>query len=170
MPITPLDIRKKEFATQLRGLAPKEVKGYLELVAKEIEELRRERAQLAEKVDELSARIETYSRTEGLVKEALVAAQQAAAEKRAATEQECAARQDQARQRSGEIVADAERQAQQLLQQARAEADGLRDQLRELATRRQTMLDQLRGIAHSCLAMAESWDKKNDRDPAAPAD
>jgi len=170
MPITPLDIRKKEFSTQLRGLAPKEVKGYLELIAKEVEELRRERAQLAEKVDELNARIETYARTEGLVKEALVAAQQSAADKREATEKECSALEARAQQKADGIVAGANKEAQAISDQAEAAAKDLAEQLHALEIKRQNLLDQLRGLAHSCLAMADSWEKKSERNPAAPAD
>ena len=39
MKITPLDIRRKEFPTKLRGLDGKEVHSFLELVREQMEEL-----------------------------------------------------------------------------------------------------------------------------------
>ncbi|MBM3323936.1 DivIVA domain-containing protein, partial [candidate division WOR-3 bacterium] len=88
MPITPLDVRKKTFATQLRGFAPAEVRAFLALVADELEELRKERGTLVERLDELTGRIEAFQRTEQLLKETLVTAQKATGEMRNVARQE----------------------------------------------------------------------------------
>ncbi|MEO0115453.1 MAG: DivIVA domain-containing protein, partial [candidate division WOR-3 bacterium] len=85
MPITPIDIRKKKFSTQLRGINAQEVKNFLEMVANEMEVLRKERALLAEKVDELQAKLEGYVKTEKLLKDTLVTAQAATEEIKQAT-------------------------------------------------------------------------------------
>ena len=76
MPITPIDIKKKKFSSQLRGLNPQEVKNFLDVIATEMEALRKERSLLAEKIDELSAKLEGYQKTEKLLKDTLVTAQQ----------------------------------------------------------------------------------------------
>ncbi|MGQ9708828.1 MAG: DivIVA domain-containing protein, partial [bacterium] len=80
MALTPLEIRKKAFPKVLRGYAPKEVRAFLAIVANELEELRRERATLAEKVDELAGKLSAYEKTENLLKETLLTAQRVANE------------------------------------------------------------------------------------------
>lgn len=149
MPITPLDIKNKTFSSQLRGLAPREVRSFLELVAKEVEELRRERGMLAEKVDELAARLETYERTEALLKETLITAQKATNELRTNAEE-----------RSRMIVERAEQRAREIILEGEKEAAKLKADLKEFETRRLNLIDQIRGLAHACLAMADTWEKK----------
>lgn len=144
MAITPLDIRKKTFASQLRGCSSSEVKAFLQLVANELEELRKERALLAEKLDEMTARVETYQKTEKLLHETLLTAQKATDELR-----------DDAKQQAGLIVEKAKLE----VERARAEHDErmtrLREQLRELETQRDNLIDEITGIARTHIAMAE---------------
>jgi len=149
MSITPLEIRKKAFSNQLRGLSPKEVKSFLELVAQEIEELRKERGALSEKVDELTARLDTYERTESLLKETLVTAQKTHNELRSSAEQQSRA-----------ILSQAEQNAKQIMLQAEQDATQFKARLQELEARRASLVDQIRGLAHACLAMADTWEEK----------
>lgn len=137
MAITPLEIRKKAFPIALRGYAPKEVRGFLAIVANELDELRKERAQLAEKLDQLAARVEAYEKTEQLLKDTLLAAQQA----------------------SDGIREAAQRERDALLAQARQEAARLQDGTRDLQTRRALLLDEIRGIANTYLALADRFEK-----------
>lgn len=137
MAITPLEIRKKAFPVALRGYAPKEVRGFLAIVANELEELRKERAQLAEKLDQLTARVETYEKTEQLLKNTLLAAQQASDGMREA----------------------AQRERDALLAQARQEAVRLQEGTRDLQARRALLLDEIRGIANTYLALADRFEK-----------
>jgi len=139
MALTPLEIRKKAFPNVLRGYAPKEVRSFLAIVANEFEELRKERAALAEKVDELTARVANYEKTENLVKETLLTAQRVADELRAN------AQQDQER-----IVAQLKQQAEQL-----------RDELKQLYSKRNLLLDEIRGIANTYLAIVERFEKES---------
>uniref|UniRef100_A0A7C4GJH7 DivIVA domain-containing protein n=1 Tax=candidate division WOR-3 bacterium TaxID=2052148 RepID=A0A7C4GJH7_UNCW3 len=139
MAITPLEIRKKAFPTVLRGYAPKEVRGFLAIVANELEELRKERAQLAERVDQLASRVENYERTEQLLKDTLLAAQQA----------------------SEGIREAAQRERDALLAQARQEAARLQEGTRDLQARRAMLLDEIRGIANTYLALADRFEKHN---------
>ncbi len=142
-----MDIKNKTFATQLRGLSPKEVRSFLELVAREVEELRRERAMLAERVDELSARLDTYERTESLLKDTLVTAQRAHNELRQSAEEH-----------SRVILAEAEHQAKAIILRAEQQAEQLRTKLQQLEARQLNLLDQIRGLAHACLQMADTWE------------
>ncbi len=144
MPITPLDVRKKTFATQLRGFAPAEVKAFLVLVADELEELRKERGTLVERLDELTGRLETFQRTEQLLKETLVTAQKATGELR-----------DAARQEAEAILAEARARAQESVHEIEARVQELREELRLLRIQRANLVDEISGIAHTYLAMVE---------------
>ncbi|MEO0021359.1 MAG: DivIVA domain-containing protein [candidate division WOR-3 bacterium] len=139
MALTPLEIRKKAFALSLRGYAPKEVRAFLTVVATEFEELRKERATLAEKVDELSARVAAYEKTENLLKETLLTAQQVAEE----------------------LKASAERERALMIEQVKQEAERLQSDLQELKSRRALLLDEIRGIANTYLAIVERFEKEN---------
>jgi cell division initiation protein len=144
MPITPLDIRKKTFATQLRGFAPAEVKAFLALVADELEELRKERGTLVERLDELTSRLETFEKTERLLHETLVTAQKATGDMREAARHEAEA-----------IVAEAEARAKESVRQIETQAQDLRDEVRLLRIQRANLVDEISGIAHTYLAMVE---------------
>lgn len=148
MAITPLDIRKKTFSTQLRGCSPSEVKAFLALVANEMEELRKERSLLAEKVDEVAVRLEGYEKTEKLIQETLLTAQRATEELREA-----------ARRESEAIITEARTRAQQIVLDNEQKVESAREELRRLETRRANMIDQIRGIAHSYLSMVDRHDR-----------
>lgn len=156
MPITPLDIKNKTFSTQLRGFAPKEVSSFLELLARELEEVRRDRGLLAEKVDKLSAQLDTYARTESLLKETLLTAQKTHQQLR-----------DSAEERSRAILAQAEQKAREIVLKAEQDVERLKSGLREMETRKLNLLDQIRGLAHACLAMADSWEKNDKTEDTA---
>jgi len=153
MAITPLDIRKKTFSTQLRGFSTTEVKAFLALVANELEELRRERALLAEKADEVSARLEGYEKTEKLLQETLLTAQRATDELR-----------DAAKQESEALIAEARSRAQEILLKAQEKVRDMNEELRQLSSRRTNMIDEIRGIAHSYLSMVERHENPRHAD------
>jgi len=135
--MTPLEVRKKAFATQLRGYSPKEVRTFLGLVANELEETRRERASLAETVDTLGAKVDAYEKTEKLLKDTLLTAQQAAEDLRAA----------------------AERESRAVVEQAKLTAQQAEQDLRALRQSKATLLDEIRAVCNTYLAMADRLER-----------
>jgi cell division initiation protein len=144
MAITPLEIKKKTFSSQMRGSSTSEVKAFLEQVADEMEELRRERGLLAEKIDELSARLKTYEETEKLLKDTLVSAQKATGELR-----------DGAKREADLIVEKAKLDAEKLRLDSQQQVARLGEELSQLEAKRSNLADEIVGIARSYLAMAE---------------
>lgn len=142
VPLTPLEVRKKTFNTQMRGYAPKEVRGFLETVANELDETRRERAALAEEADRLRLRVDTFEKTERLLRETLVTAQKAAEDLRAAAMHE----------------------AEAIREHCHTEARRLEDGLKELRQRRALLLDEIRGIANTYLVMADRLERESKVD------
>ncbi len=149
MPLTPIEIRKKEFGRALRGWAPEEVREFLNAVAAEIEDLRRERAELSEKVEELLARIATYERTEKLLQDTLVTAQKATGELRESAERDARS-----------IENDARLKAEQMLLDARRDADRIRGQVRGLTARRAALIHEIAAVARTYLSLAKSLESK----------
>ncbi|MFO7651570.1 MAG: DivIVA domain-containing protein [bacterium] len=158
MPVTPLEIRKKEFAKALRGYSPDEVRAFLAAIAAEVEELRRERSGLAEKVEELTAQVQAYGRAEKLLQDTLVTAQKATGDLR-----------DSAERNARNLEAEAQVRADRMLLEARRESDKMREQIRTLAARRSALTHEIAAVARTYLSLAESMDKKPDNDDE-PAD
>lgn len=77
MPLTPNEIKNKSFTKGFAGYNRDEVKVFLTQISKEIEELRAERATLAQKNDELSIKLGEYEKHGTLLKETLITAQKA---------------------------------------------------------------------------------------------
>lgn len=137
MALTPLEIRKKAFTRSFRGYTVKEVRAFLAIVASEFEELRKERAALAEKVDELASRVATFEKMEKLLKDTLLTAQQVAEEMRA----------------------NVERERQLMVERIKQESEKMRSELNELKGRRALLLDEIRGIANTYLALVARFEK-----------
>jgi len=155
MAITPLDIRKKTFTTQRHGLSKTEVEGFVDEVADELEDLRKERAQLIEKVDELGKRLEAYEKTEQLLKDTLVTAQKATGQLR-----------DEAKKEAGLVVEKAKLEAERIKRDAEQQIRSVGDELRALEAKRTTLSDEIAAIARTYLTMAE---RMRDRKPNAEA-
>ena len=155
MAITPLDIKKKTFSPQVRGLSKTEVKEFLELVATDMEELRKERALLAERVIELSGRAEAYEKTEQLLKDTLVTAQKATGQLR-----------EDAKKEAELVVEKAKLEAERIRLDAKQQARTIGEELRALEMKRSNLTDEIAGIARTYLAMAE---RIGDRKTSAEA-
>jgi cell division initiation protein len=155
MAITPLDIRKKTFTTQRHGLSKPEVDEFIGEIATEIEDLRKERAQLTEKVEELARRVEAYEKTEQLLKDTLVTAQKATGQLR-----------EDAKKEAGLVVDKAKLEAERIKRDAVQQIQNVGEDLRALEAKRSTLSDEIAGIARTYLAMAE---RMSNRKPSAEA-
>ncbi len=150
-----MDIRKKTFSTQRHGLSKTEVEEFIGELATEIENLRKERAELTEKAEELIKHLKAYEDTEQLLKDTLVTAQKATNQLR-----------DDAKKEAQLIVEKAKVEAERIKQDATQETRGVAEELRALEARRAALNDEIAGIARTYLAMAE---RMNQRKPNAEA-
>ena len=146
MAITPMDIRKKAFSTQRNGLSKTEVEEFIGELATEIENLRKERAQLTEKAEELAKHLEAYEKTEQLLKDTLLTAQKA----------------------TNQLREDAKKEAQLVIEKAKIDAERIKHDAEQqtLEAKRSTLSDEIAGIARTYLVMAE---RMRDRKPNAEA-
>ncbi len=150
-----MDIRKKTFSTQRHGLSKTEVEEFIEELATEIENLRKERAQLTEKAEDLARRIEAYEKTEQLLKDTLVTAQKATNQLR-----------EDAKKEAGLVIEKAKLDAERIKRDAVQQIQNVGEELRALEAKRSILSDEIAGIARTYLAMAE---RMRDRKPNAEA-
>jgi cell division initiation protein len=78
MPLTALEIKKKEFEQKMRGYDADEVRRFLDEVSNEVDALTRDNISLEEELEEVKKKLEHYVKLEDMLEKTLLAAQQTA--------------------------------------------------------------------------------------------
>jgi cell division initiation protein len=125
MNITPLDITQKQFRRSFRGFDPEEVDAFLSLVAVEFEALVKEVNSLREATQRKDEELAEHRSRERTLQETLVTAQKASEDIR-----------DAARKEAEITIADAELQAEKIVQGAHARFLRIVDDINELKRQR----------------------------------
>lgn len=135
--LTPVDIEHQNFETQsFGGYNIEEVDRFLRRIVTDFEKLLLFNAQLKERVDFLSDRISGYEKIEENIKAALFAAQNIAEELREIKVRECELMLEEARQKSQEVLLEADKKRDQ----TEREIASLKDIKRRLKTELELML------------------------------
>lgn len=158
--LTPLDVRKKkgDFARAMRGYDQARVDEFLDLAAERMEELVRENTALAARLEGLASSVDQYRERERALNDALVSAQQLREDMRAQAEREAELILREARAEGDRIVEDAKRQ---VLTAAEA--------LRRVQGQRTRFLRLFRALVERQLGEIEE-EEGRFREPARPAD
>ena len=146
MNITPLDITQKQFRRVFRGFDPEEVEAFLALVAVEFEALVKETLALREDNRRKADEIAEYKGRERALQETLVTAQKASEEIR-----------DAARKEAEITIADAELQAEKIVQGAHARFLRIVDDINELKRQRVQFEASVRSLVESHLKLVEAF-------------
>src|SRR5262245_33405964 len=128
--LTPLDVRRYEFGTALRGYDRERVDQFREQVAEELERLARVNQDLDAKAKSFHEQLRAFRERDKAINEALVSAQQL----------------------RGEIREQAEREAQLIIREARADADKLMENSRNELRRMEDQIAALERSRRSYLA------------------
>jgi len=128
--LTPLDVRRYDFGSALRGYDKVRVDQFRDQVAEELERLSRLTADLEAKARSFHEQLRAFRERDKALNEALVSAQQL----------------------RGEIRDQADREAQLLVREARAEGDRIIDEARAEVRRMQTEVDALDRMKRSYMA------------------
>ncbi len=136
MKLTPLDIKKQEFSRSLRGYSVEEVHAFLDLVARQLEEMQESYRRMEEHVRELENRLMHYERIEEALQEALQTTRTNAAKALEAAERRASALIEEARVKAHSI----QEEARQELKRARYEAARIQSKKDEIASRLQAFL------------------------------
>jgi cell division initiation protein len=146
MNITPLDITQKQFPKAFRGLDAEEVEAFLSLVASEFEGLVREVGALRESGQRKSEELVEHRGRERALQETLVAAQKASEEIREA-----------ARKEAEITLADAELQAEKIVQAAHVRFLKIVDDLNELKRQRVQFEAGIKTLVESHLKLLDAF-------------
>jgi len=131
--LTPVEIRHVRLGKRLFGYSKDEADRLLEEIADSFEDVWRDRADLADKVEKVEADLVRYKETEQLLRTTLVSAERSAAEQRA----------------------QAQREADLIVQEAHAEARAITRQALGELERLQTESRRVRGLLQSALMAME---------------
>lgn len=130
--LTPLEIQKQIFARALKGYNPDEVRGYLSLVAEEIERLVKEVDRLSRENAMLRDELDDHSQRERILKDTLLSAQKVSEDVKA-----------NARKEAELIVKDAELLSERVVGQAMQRVSELERSIQDLKIERAAVRNRL---------------------------
>lgn len=159
--LTPLDVRKKrgDFSRAMRGYEPARVDEFLDLVAQRMEELVRENATLASRVESLNGSVGEYRERERALNDALVSAQQIREETR-----------EQAQREAELILREARAEGERLVEDARRQVAGAAEALRRLQAQRTRFLRLFRALVERQLTEIEEEEERAPERPRPAGD
>jgi DivIVA domain-containing protein len=152
--LTPLDARRYDFGSALRGYDKTRVDQFRDQVAEELERLARINQEMEAKAKSFHEQLRAFRDRDKALNEALVSAQQLRGEIR-----------EQAEREGQLIVREARAEGERLLDESRAEIRRLQSQIDTLEQMRHAHIAQLRALAERQLTEVEAAD--NARPPAA---
>lgn len=122
MNISPLDIQQQQFKGKMfGGLDPEDVDSFLQMVAKEFEDLLRDNSELREKLKKATIEMEEHGQRENKLRETMLAAQKITEEMKANAQKEATL-----------IMSEAEIKAEKLLLDGEMRLARINDQIMEL--------------------------------------
>ena len=130
--LTPLEIQKQVFSRALKGYNPDEVRGYLSLVAEEIERLVRDVDRLSRENAMLRDELDDHSHRERILKDTLLSAQKVSEDVKA-----------NARKEAELIVKDAELLSERVVSQAMQRVGDLERSIQDLKIERSAARNRL---------------------------
>jgi len=149
MKISPLDIKKQEFAIKFRGYSPDEVHSYLEMVAEEYETVIKKNRDLELRVEMLEERLDNYKRMESVLQETLITTQRTAEETKANAEK-----------RAQTIIAEAKLDAQKVNNETNERLSRIRREVADLNAQRDSFLVNFRSLLESQVSLLDLIEKK----------
>ena len=139
--LTPLDVRRYEFGKALRGYDPERVDQFREQVAEELERLARLNQDLDAKARGFHEQLRAFRERDKAINEALISAQQLRGEIR-----------EQAEKEAQLIIREARADGDRLIDESRAEIRRMEDQLSSLERTRRAYLANLRTLVERHLS------------------
>ncbi|HEV8497596.1 MAG TPA: DivIVA domain-containing protein [Gemmatimonadaceae bacterium] len=131
--LTPLDVRRYEFGKAMRGYDPERVNQFREQVAEELERLSRLNQELDAKAKGFHEQLRAFRERDKAINEALISAQQLRGEIR-----------EQAEKEAQLILREARADGEKIVEEARSEIRRLQDQIVSLDRSRRAYLAQVR--------------------------
>ncbi|MGE5500105.1 MAG: DivIVA domain-containing protein [Syntrophothermus sp.] len=159
MKFSPLNIRNQQFTKAMRGYAPEEVHAFLDKLAEEFEKLNEENDALKKEAEKNTAKIAEFRKIEKNLQDTLLRAHESTSK---VTES--------AKKQSNLIIKEAEVKAVQLLENAKEEAERLRNSVYALKEEKNLIVARLRAMINTQANLLEIKVEQADKGkPAAKA-
>lgn len=152
--LTPLDIQKQIFSKGFKGYSVDEVRGYLHLIAEEIERLVKDVDRLTRENSRMREELGEYSDRERILKETLLSAQRVSEEVKA-----------NARKEGELIVKDAELLSERLVSQAMSRVADIERAIQDLKIERKAVRNKLQATLETFqqLVMLDVEEEANEQ-------
>ena len=138
MKITPMEITAKKFRNRWRGYDMDEVREFLEMIASDMEDMKRESRYFEEELARKNAEVNEFKAREQSLKDTLILAQKLARDMKNNMAKEAQV-----------IISEAEMEAEKIVRQAHERAIELEGEIRELRNQRLKMIEELRSILNT---------------------
>ncbi len=154
MKITPLDVKKHEFAKAFRGYDSDEVRAFLEMVSEEMAAMRDRIEELQKQAVRMETQLVDYKELEQKWKTTMISAQ------------ESAERAVETSRKEAEIIhREAEIKAESILGEARKKAAKFREELELLRAEKRSFVRRLKHLVSSQLELIDVLEKDDDEEP-----
>src|SRR5215213_5164774 len=147
MPIRPIDIRRKEFKSGIRGYDANQVDDFLDAVADEFERTFSENQRLAEEIANLRGRLEQFEQLEDSIRAAIVHAEQVSRDLR-----------QNANKEAELIVREANERAHRILADSSGQVERVQESYEALRQAKQEFANDFRYLLKSYLAVMDNAD------------
>ena len=144
MKITPLEIKKQQFKTKVRGYDPTEVESFLEMLADEYEAILNERNGFNEEVMKLKTQLRDYQQVEKTLQDTLMNAQETVSQSRENSKREAKI-----------LLREAELKAERVLDEAREKLDKMKNDLSILKAQKESFAKRLKHLLESQVELIE---------------
>ena len=144
MPLTPLDIKKKDFSRSLRGFDPGEVSAFLETIADEFDRTAAAVRGAEQRVTDLERQLSQYASLERNIQQALVQAQESAAKTLDAVQREASVKLREAELEASRILEQARRESEKIVGQAQQDVNSFTEEIASLRAMRGTLLARIK--------------------------
>jgi len=149
MKITPLDVGNHRFPKKFRGYDRREVDIFLEMVSQEMEELIQENQYLAEEMKKRTQQLNELKEKEHLLQESMLTAQKMSDDMK-----------DNMLKEAQVVVAQAELEAEQIINKGRQRLVQIQDDIMDLKAERTRLREELRSVLRTYTSLLEAGEEK----------
>lgn len=158
MAIKPIDVRRKEFKSGLRGYDHNQVDDFLDSVADEFERTYTDNVRMRDEISSLRERLQQFEDLEGSIRSALVHAEQASNDLRESARRESEAVRESARREAELTVKEAQNHAHQMLADSSARVERVQESYEALREARQTFSADFRHLLQAYASVMDNMD------------
>ncbi len=157
MKLSPLLIKKQEFTKSLRGFDPEEVQAFLDKIASDVDSLIQENESFKGEVESLNERVAEFRSIEKNLQSTLLKAQESSSKAF-----------ESSKKQTNLMMKEAEIKASQMLENAKQEANDIRNAVVNLREERDLIIARLKSIINSQAHLLESKVKEAGDEPVQP--